>query len=72
MKNVEIYRYNGYCTNDKGENFRAVAVTEDGKSVWRLAKETKPGYQWDFVNDVQYTSCVNALNVVRMMELMEE
>ena len=69
MTNVRIGKYNGYATNNKGENFRAVACTENGKSIWRLTKEVKIGYQWDFVNETQYPDCASALNAVRIMEL---
>jgi hypothetical protein len=61
MTNVIMKEFNGYASNDNGVNFRAVSCTENGKSVWRLAKEVKAGYQWDFVNEVRYETCENAL-----------
>lgn len=57
MKNIKMLQYNGYATNDAGKNFRAICIA--GK--WRLALEIKPGYQWDFVNDTEYTTCTQAL-----------
>ena len=57
MKNVKMLQFNGYATNEAGKNFRAVSIS--GK--WRLALETKPGYEWEFVNETEYTTCSQAL-----------
>lgn len=57
MKNVTILEFNVYATNDVGRNFRAVKIA----GSWRLAVETKPGYQWDFVNDIKYSSGIAAI-----------
>ena len=62
MTNIKMLKFNGYATNDKGINFRAVNCTENNLSIWRLAKEVKAGYQWDFVNNIQYRTCIEALN----------
>ena len=61
MKNVKMLEHNVYATNDAGRNFRAIACTEDGERVWRLAVEVKAGYQWDFVNGTQYATGEQAI-----------
>lgn len=57
MKNIRILQYNGYATNETGKNFRAISI--GGK--WRLALEVEPDYQWNFVNDIKYDTCIQAL-----------
>lgn len=57
MTNIRLLQFNGYATNNAGRNFRAVSIA--GK--WRLTVEVKPGYQWDFVNDIEYDTCIQAL-----------
>ena len=69
MKNVKLLRFNAYATGDNGVNYRAVAMTENNETVWRLCKEVKIGLQWDFVNETRYTDAVNAINAIRMYEL---
>lgn len=62
MKNVKMFQYNGYATNEAGKNFRAVCCGDGkGSHCWRLALETKPGYEWEFVNETEYTTCTEAL-----------
>ena len=57
MKNIEILTYNIYATSDDGRKFRATNIA----GHWRLAVETKPGRQWDFVNIIEYSSGISAI-----------
>lgn len=57
MTNIKLLQFNGYATNNAGRNFRAISIA--GK--WRLTVEVKPGYRWDFVNDIEYDTCIQAL-----------
>lgn len=58
MKNVRVYKFNGYATGNSGKEYRAVAVA----GHWRLCVQKKPGSDvWLFVNNTEYATVHNAL-----------
>lgn len=59
MTNVRVLEHNIYATNSRGANFRAISIA----GSWRLCKENpkKPGYEWHFVNNVEYRNGQEAI-----------
>ena len=61
MKDIIIRECNAYATSSQsGSKMRAIKVS----GFWRLAKEIRPSYQWDFVNEIIYNSADEALHDV--------
>lgn len=59
MTNVKVFEHNIYATNSAGANFRAISIA----GAWRLAKENprKPGFEWHFVNSIEYSTGQEAI-----------
>lgn len=60
MKDLRIYEFNGYAYNDKRIRYRAVAIREK----WRLAVANPNGCDWDFVNNMEYDTPLEALSII--------
>lgn len=59
MKDLRILEFNAYAYSDKGIRYRAVAI----KNKWRLT-EFASYDRWDFVNDVEYDTPMEALSII--------